>query len=186
MRARISSVRQLFSEIAITASGLPRTVGFFETGDSDIHYMYLVDRSKMPDIEAALLGGISVNLEGRKWHVGSVSAYEGYGPLMYRLAMEWVRENSTGRGLSRNLRDETSQAAFNVWDRFGSLSRRDGSNITMLPDSDPEYPEYVAATGELAMMRKRWLQLTQSQSNQAWGMLIDLAIGGQPQDDADA
>lgn len=170
-------------ERAMHVADLNADVRFFETGDSDIRYMYLIDRSKMPDVEDALIGGISVNLEGKKWHVGSVSAHEGYGPMMYRLAMEWVRENSSGRGLSRNLRDETSQAAFNVWDRFGSLSRRDGSNITMLPDSDPEYPEYVAATGELATMRRRWLQLSQSQSNRAWGMLIDLAIGSQPQDD---
>ena len=178
MRLRWSVLNQLLQEKAMTPEQLPASVKFFETGDNQTHYLYLIDSSLMPDISEALLGGISITTFGGSWHVGSVSAHEGYGPLMYRLAMEWVAENGRGRGLTRNP-GETSDAAKRVWQKFDDVRRDPSSGIKAVNADDPMRPEYVARTGELKRMRTRWLNLTPQQSNEAWMMLTDLAIGGQ-------
>jgi len=178
MRLKVSQLRQLIIEVAKTVSSLPTSVKFFEVGEAHTHYMYLLDDSLMPNISEALLGGISISSAGGAWHVGSVSAYEGYGPLLYRLAMEWVAQEGGGRGLTKNP-GETSKAAQRVWDRFSSIKRDPEAAIQSLPVDDPMRPEYVAKSNELKKIRTRWIQLTPAQANEAWSELIDLNIGGQ-------
>lgn len=178
MRITIKNLRSLIIEAAIMPSSLPNSIRFFETGDDHVHYLYLVDADKMPNIELALIAGISVTTLGGAWHVGSVSAHEGYGPLMYRLAMEWVGENGSGRGLTQNP-GETSDAARRVWNKFDSIKRQQNSGIKSHPVSDPMKPELSIHSGDLKKLRSRWIELTPAQSNEAWGYLIDLSIGGQ-------
>lgn len=175
MRLRLDQLRELL-EAAMTLGTLPPNVKFFETGDGSTHYMYLLDANEMPDVEAALLGGISITTLGGSWHVGSVSAHEGYGPLMYRLAMEWVGENGRGRGLTRNP-GETSDAAKRIWQKFNDPQHRVG--LKSHPTDDPMRPEMTAYTGDLKKVRSRWIDLSKSQVDQAWNCLIDLSIGGQ-------
>ncbi len=179
MFIRFIELRHLFGEAAKTVASLPNNVRFFETGNQFVHYIYLIDETKMPDIETALLGGISISEYGGPWGVGSVSSHEGYGPMLYRLAMEWVAENAKGRGLTKNRGGETSDAAQRVWKKFDDVSRDASSDVFTNDDGDPMSPEYLSRTGELKKMRMRWIQLTQEQMNSAWGMLTSLEIGGQ-------
>ena len=181
MRIRLRELRQVISEEAVTVTSLPKNVKFFESGDDYVHYIYLVDAGQMPDVEAALLGGISVSDYGGPWGVGSVSAHQGYGPLLYRLAMEWVAENAGGRGLTKNRGGETSDAASRVWQKFDAVRNDPASKISLA--GEPADREYVSRSGELKKMRTRWIQLTPAQVNLAWGMLTDLSIGGQPRYD---
>lgn len=176
MRSRLITLRQIVTEAGLTVAALSNDVRFFETGEGTEHFMYLVDGAKMPDVEDALLGGISINRSrDGSWGVGSVCAVRGYGPLMYRLAMEWVAENGRGRGLTRNTEGETSPAAARVWDQFDALGTEPGSGLVV--QRPGSVSEFTSRTGELKRARVRWVQLTPVQVDRAWGELVDLNIG---------
>jgi hypothetical protein len=185
MLIRISDLQRLLVEAAMTAESLPDNVHMFETGNKYSHYIYLVDITKLPDVENALMGGISISEYGGPWGVGSVSAHKGYGPLLYRLAMGWVAENGDGRGLTKNRGGETSDAAKRVWSKFDSVRREPGSKIKTVGD-EPMSPEYVSQADELKRMRAKPVKLTSEQADVAWNMLTSLEIGGQKKyDDED-
>lgn len=177
MKIRLGDLRCILREVAHTASTVPRNIRLYETGNDWSHYIYLVDEEKMPDIETALMGGISITEFDGPWRVGSVSSHEGYGPLLYRLAMEWVTQHGTGRGLTRNS-GETSDAAMRVWKKFDTVACDPNSHV-MVVGGDPMRPEYAATTGELRMLRSHPITLTSEQSDMAWNMLTSLEIGGQ-------
>ena len=65
-------------------------------------------------IEKAVIGGITASKED-VWRVNSAAATKGYGPLLYRLAMQFA--TSRGSALSANP-VVTSSAATSVWKRF--------------------------------------------------------------------
>lgn len=175
MRSRLITLRQIVAEAGMTFAGLPSDIRFFETGEGTEHFMYVLDSSEMPDVGSSMLGGISISKSrDGSWGVGSVSAAHGYGPMMYRLAMEWVAENGGGRGLTKNTHGETSPDAQRVWDRFDVLSDDSASGIKRAGGAGTGL---VSRTGELRLARTRWIQLTPAQENAAWGMLVDLEIG---------
>ena len=67
-----------------------------------------------------MIGGISIeSMRGGGWTVGSVTARHGYGPILYRLAMDHAVKNG-GVGLTKNVSGNTSPAAARVWERFKS------------------------------------------------------------------
>jgi hypothetical protein len=70
-------------------------------------------------VTRALIGGITATKED-VWRVGSVSATKGYGPLLYRLAMQFATQR--GSALSSHQSGITSDSATAVWKRFQSES----------------------------------------------------------------
>jgi hypothetical protein len=176
MKLKLSNLRSII-EVAMSSANLSSNVRLAETGNKWSHFIYLLDADKMPDIEAALLGGISVSEYGGPWGVGSVSAVEGYGPLLYRLAMEWVRDNGNGRGLTKNRGGETSDAAKRVWDKFKSRRRDVGSDLVLV--GDPIDNEFIATSRELDKLQSKAISLTPDQESIAWNMLTSLEIGSQ-------
>lgn len=117
---------RLLIEEAVTASGLSANVGLiFGTSEWSMQ-MALVDLTKLQEVIAGgkvdentigptVIGGITASKED-VWRVNAVWAQHGYGPLLYRLAMQYV--TSLGSALSANVNGETSSAAERVWKKF--------------------------------------------------------------------
>ena len=62
------------------------------------------------------------------WQVTSSTAGQGYGPLLYDIAMEYATENGLGLMSDRSSVSDGEEGAVNVWDYY--LENRDGNDVT--------------------------------------------------------
>ena len=62
------------------------------------------------------------------WQVSSSTAGEGYGPLLYDIAMEYATKNGLGLMSDRSSVSDGDEGAVNVWDYY--LENRDGNDVT--------------------------------------------------------
>jgi hypothetical protein len=124
MRIRLGELRKLVLEAAVQASGLPSDVGLiFESNKWSMQMVLVkldvVDQiaksGDFKNVSKAIIGGITATKED-VWRVGSVSAEHGYGPLLYRLAMQFA--TAQGSSLSSHQSGITSDEATAVWERF--------------------------------------------------------------------
>lgn len=124
MRFRLGELKRLVREAAMTAGTVPHDVGLIVKESRGHVTLALV---RLPDIERALsghaqavpeqavVGSINVHMFD-VWRVTNVRSMRGYGPLLYRLAMQYATQH--GSALSSDPDGQTSPAAQAVWDRF--------------------------------------------------------------------
>ena len=62
------------------------------------------------------------------WQVTSSTAGQGYGPLLYDIAMEYATQNGLGLMSDRSSVSEDEDGAVHVWDYY--LANRDGNDVT--------------------------------------------------------
>ena len=62
------------------------------------------------------------------WQVTSSTAGQGYGPLLYDIAMEYATKNGLGLMSDRSSVSDGEDGAVNVWDYY--LENRDGNDVT--------------------------------------------------------
>ncbi len=177
MKLRLAELKEIINEAAQTVDSLPANVKLAEDGTEWSHVFFLVDEDKLPDVEEALLGGISFTDQGGRWDVNSVNALHGYGPLLYRLAMEWVgqemKKKFSGRGLKRST--VMTRDAGRVWNKFKAVSKDPTAGIERIhaPRQDDEY---VAKPTELPKLMQRKIELTPQQLSVAQDALRSLNI----------
>lgn len=164
-------VRALLTEAALTIESLPRSIGLHERDN----FLALIDESKLPTIKDALLGGITVSDWGNFWVVNYVSAVKGYGPLLYRLAMELATEN--GSALMANPSGNTSLAK-QVWRVFSNLSRDPANGFERIPTGEPMRPAFTLKAGDLSVLRDRAVRLTDEEHKEALSLVHGLEVGG--------
>ena len=169
IRMRLGKLRELIREVAATSSSIKRSVMLYEEGSEWHHFFILINEDELASsVESALQGGISIEKAFDKsggWTVGSVAAQHGYGPLLYRLAMEYARENG-GIGLAKNAGANTSPDAQRVWSQFAAMK---------LPSQTIDGKTYVVTdSDELAQLRSRTIDLTSEQADEAKTLVRNL------------
>ena len=127
MRIRLAELRCLVREASRAAGSLPVTVGLIVREARGHVTLALVELSGIEQVlmaqggwpravlNQAIIGGINVG-QYDVWRVTSVKAKHGYGPLLYRLAMQYATQH--GSALSSDPDGQTSPAAQAVWERF--------------------------------------------------------------------
>ena len=148
MRTLRETIRKMIlQEGMITADQLPEDVIIrikeFGSGSARIQYAWFDDRQQKlfpigihsredpvkdeyPDCWGTIIiekwiNGIPV------WQVTSSSAGQGYGPLLYDIAMEYATENGLGLMSDRNSVSEGEDGAVNVWDYY--MNHRVGDDV---------------------------------------------------------
>lgn len=118
--------RETVVEAAVGISDVPSNQGLIFSANDHVMQMFLVDLKKIkefmkakeiPDdvLSTCMIGGITAS-HGYPWRVNSVWAEHGYGPLLYRLAMQFAY--SVQGAISSHGSGITSRAASKVWNRF--------------------------------------------------------------------
>tara|TARA_R100000008_G_scaffold70185_1_gene47740 strand:- start:210 stop:908 length:699 start_codon:yes stop_codon:yes gene_type:complete len=91
-------------------------------------------RNKSPRDIGECLGG---------WSVYASEAKQGWGPLLYEVALEWSSQNGNGLTSDRNIVSSYAEA---VWDKYAARSDVDANQMDILhPDWDP-FPDYPQLT----------------------------------------
>lgn len=118
MNALRTFVRSVIAEMAAhTAATIPQSFALFVDDYSikGMVYFILVDEAKSG--KDSVIGYFSIAGYPRgRWYAGTVWADHGYGPLLYRAAMEYATTH--GKGLRQNKHGATSDEAQAVWDMF--------------------------------------------------------------------
>lgn len=129
MRVKLGVLRQYMREVAMTANTAPANVGLIVRESREYVSMALVDlqgvknvlsgASKNPHatLSFAIIGGITAG-KFDVWRVTNVKADKGYGPMLYRSAMQYATRK--GSSLSSDPHGATSPAAQSVWDKFAA------------------------------------------------------------------
>lgn len=124
MKLRLGALKRLIREAAMTAENLSPDVGLIVRESRGHATLALL---RLPDIEQvlskqlqtvpkhAIVGSINVHMFD-VWRVTNVASEKGYGPLLYRLAMQYA--TNRGSALSSDPDGQTSPSAQAVWDRF--------------------------------------------------------------------
>jgi len=114
-------------EAAVTATQLPTDIGLIVREGRGHVTLALIELSGVEQVllgqggwpravlNKAIIGGINIG-KYDVWRVTSVKARKGYGPLLYRLAMQYATQQ--GSALSSDPDGLTSSSAQAVWDRF--------------------------------------------------------------------
>jgi len=146
-------IRQiLLTEGMKTADDLPSDIVIViqsEPGYMEAYYAMAADPSVIADqFNASAFGSITIypTAESREgqcgdaWMVGGSSAYSGWGPLLYDVAIEWATQN--GGGLISD-RESVSDAAREVWDFYRYRRQQDVNHVQLdnLEDSFENGPQ---------------------------------------------
>lgn len=127
MRITLKTLKALVLEAAVSAGSVPAGVGLIVRESQGHVTMALVRLDAVKNVldgttedvystlSQGIIGGITA---GRfdVWRVTNVKADQGYGPLLYRLAMQYA--TAQGSSLSSDPDGSTTPDAQNVWDRF--------------------------------------------------------------------
>lgn len=127
MKILLRTLRTLIHEVAVATASLPREVGLIVRERNDYVTMAFVELKTIKsilsrkshdaysDLSHAIVGAISFGYSD-VWRVTNVKAAKGYGPTLYRLAMQYATQH--GSSLSSDPDGSTSPDAQRVWDRF--------------------------------------------------------------------
>jgi len=127
MRIALRTLKRLVREAAVMASALPANVGLIVREGRGHVTLALVNLGGIEDVlsgrggwpkatlKQAIVGSINIGMYD-VWRVTNVKAQRGYGPLLYRLAMQYATQR--GSSLSSDPDGQTSPAAAAVWERF--------------------------------------------------------------------
>ena len=139
-------IRQiLLAEAMKTPADLPDDIVVVINADSkaaSIYYGMANNPSEYASLDRSTMGAIDIySLKGHPsygncddaWMVGGSGAQEGFGPLLYDIAMEWATAN--GGGLIAD-RSTVSDEARAVWDYY--LNNRSDIEIVQLDDPNNE------------------------------------------------
>lgn len=88
---------------------------------------------------------------GGAWMVGMVEANDGWGPLMYDIAMEWATQN--GGGLVAD-RTQVSLESRRVWEYY--LNKRNDPTIAMHQLDNPRDPQTKDKKDDCDMSAASW------------------------------
>jgi hypothetical protein len=112
------------TEAAKTVSDLPESAGLYLP---ESNFLILYDKQSNH-----LYGMINIFKSKKYYYVGAVAAEQGYGPLMYELAMAYISPNA----LMADRDSHTSASAENIWKYM--MGRNDVEKIP-IPKGDEEY-----------------------------------------------
>lgn len=127
MRLRLGELKALVREVAVAAGSVPASVGLIVREGSSHVTMALVRLDAVKSVldgtavdtystlSQGIIGGITAG-KFDVWRVTNVKADKGYGPLLYRLAMQYA--TAQGSSLSSDPDGSTTPDAQGVWDRF--------------------------------------------------------------------
>ena len=132
--------RMILQEGMVTADQLPEGVIIlikeFGSGSARIQYAWFDDRQQKlfptyataeePNCWGTIV--IEKDVDGIPvWQVTSSQSGEGYGPLLYDIAMEYATEHGLGLISDRNSVSEGEDGAVNVWDYY--MNHRVGDDV---------------------------------------------------------
>lgn len=194
-------IRELLAEVALGPTDLPGGVNVQIEPDSNnsMRFLYVDDDSKKLKREdgAAIYGTIVVfpstakgallSKCGGAYEVAWAGAADGWGPLLYDVAMEWATQN--GGGLISD-RSYVSAAARSVWDYYASnrpdvqVHQLDDLENTLTPidddncgqlisKRDPRYPGKNVDWKESPLSKRYTKQPTTINALRAAGRLIE-------------
>ena len=133
--------RMILQEGMVTVDQLPEDVIIrikeFGSGSARIQYAWFDDRQQklFPTYATAeepnCWGTIIIEkwIDGQPvWQVTSAATGQGYGPLLYDIAMEYATKNGLGLMSDRSSVSEGEYGAVHVWNYY--LENRDGNDVT--------------------------------------------------------
>ncbi len=127
MRIVLRALKRFIREVAATAASMPIDVGLIVRESNGHVTMALVRLNAVKSVldgmtddvyttlNQGIIGGITAGMYD-VWRVTNVKADKGYGPLLYRLAMQYA--TTQGSSLSSDPDGSTTPDAQGVWDRF--------------------------------------------------------------------
>ena len=127
MKLILENWNNFLNEAAMGMDNLPPdTVVVIDERNNFVTEIYYSSLSEMGSTDTKPYGRIIIEApypEGTcdgAWNVANSDADQGWGPMLYDIAIEWATQNANGLMSDRAAVDEE---AINVWDKYISLGR---------------------------------------------------------------